>query len=88
MALPRRERAPRPAREEGARAALTELDALAQDARLAQYQPYWAARAEVLSRCGERGAALEAYKLAIGLESDPAVRRFLQGRAASQSGAR
>ena len=68
---------------EGAPAALAALDALAPDARLRDYQPYWAARAELLARCGAREQAREAYGRAIGLERDPAVRRFLQGRAAS-----
>ncbi len=64
----------------GPAAGLTELDALAGDARLAEYQPYWAARAGLLARAGEIDAADAAYQMAIGLESDPAVRRFLQGR--------
>jgi len=61
---------------------LDALAALADDARLAEYQPYWAARAELLARKGEAAAASEAYERAIGLESDPAVRRFLQKRRA------
>jgi RNA polymerase sigma-70 factor (ECF subfamily) len=66
----------------GPSAGLAELDALAGDARLAEYQPYWAARAGLLARAGEIAAADAAYELAIGLESDPAVRRFLQERRA------
>ena len=62
----------------GPQAALEALDALAGDARLAEYQPYWAARAGVLARTGDRQQADSAYERAIGLESDPAVRRFLQ----------
>jgi predicted RNA polymerase sigma factor len=62
-------------------AGLAALDALAGDARLADYQPWWAARADLLARCGQRAQALAAYQRAIGLESDAAVRRFLQGRA-------
>ena len=50
---------------------------VADDPRLADYQPYWAARAELLARGGTRAAARDAYDLAIGLERDPAVRRFL-----------
>jgi RNA polymerase sigma-70 factor (ECF subfamily) len=65
---------------QGARAALVELDALESDARLAEYQPYWAARADLLSRAGEQEAAQAAYRRAIGLEPDAAVRRFLQRR--------
>ena len=65
---------------EGAAAGLAQLDALADDARLADYQPYWAARATLLARTGDTAAAASAYERAIGLESDPAVRRFLQER--------
>ncbi len=70
------------AQTEGARAALGALDALEQDPRLAEYQPYWAARAELLAQSGQAAAAAEAYDRAIGLEFDPAVRRFLQERRA------
>jgi RNA polymerase sigma-70 factor (ECF subfamily) len=66
----------------GAAAGLAALTALAGDVRLAQYQPYWAARAELLSRLGETAGAQAAYEQAIGLEPDPAVRRFLQRRQA------
>ena len=64
----------------GPDAALAALDAIADDPRLSQYQPYWAARAELLARAGERAEAQLAYQRAIGLERDPAVRRFLQQR--------
>lgn len=63
----------------GAAAGLAALDELAGDKRLADYQPYWAARAELLARTGDPAADI-AYQRAIGLESDPAVRRFLQDR--------
>ena len=63
----------------GAEMGLANLDALAADKRLADYQPYWAARADLLARC-KRAGADEAYRRAIGLEADPAVRRFLQQR--------
>jgi len=66
----------------GPAAGLAALDALASDARLADYQPYWAARADLLARSGDVDLALQAYRRAIGLESDPAVRQFLQQRAA------
>ena len=59
------------------------LNALASDTRLADYQPYWAARAHLLARSGAIDLALHAYRQAIGLESDPAVRHFLQQRAAA-----
>lgn len=67
---------------QGPAAALAALDAVAGDARLAQYQPYWAARAGLLERLGDRDAADRAYELAIGLEPDAAVRAFLQQRRA------
>jgi RNA polymerase sigma-70 factor (ECF subfamily) len=66
------------AETKGPKAGLAALDALAEDARLADYQPYWAARAGLLARAGEIDAADHAYQRAIGLEADPAVRRFLQ----------
>lgn len=69
------------AQAEGPQAGLAALEAL--DARqLADYQPYWAARAHVLAACGRRGEAVDAYQRAIGLERDPAVRAFLQAQAA------
>jgi RNA polymerase sigma-70 factor (ECF subfamily) len=63
---------------EGAGAGLAALDDLSGDSRLAQYQPYWAARAELLARTGANDESRRAYEIAIGLERDPAVRRFLQ----------
>ena len=68
------------AEAEGPAAGLALLDAAAADARLQEYQPYWAARAELLARVGDVTSAAEAYQLAIGLEPDLAVRRFLQRR--------
>lgn len=64
----------------GAGTALEALQEVAADVRLAGYQPYWAARAELLARSGAHGKARRAYEIAIGLERDPAVRRFLQHR--------
>jgi RNA polymerase sigma-70 factor (ECF subfamily) len=61
---------------------LRSLDALADEPRLADYQPYWAARADLLARVGRKEEAAAAYARAIGLERDPAVRSFLQRRAA------
>jgi RNA polymerase sigma-70 factor (ECF subfamily) len=62
----------------GAAVGLAALDAIGTDARLADYQPYWAARAGLLARTGALEAAAAAYTRAIGLEADPAVRSFLQ----------
>jgi predicted RNA polymerase sigma factor len=61
-------------------AALQAMPQVANDARLVDYQPYWAARAELLSQNGAYSEARQAYEVAIGLERDPAVRRFLQQR--------
>jgi len=68
------------AETQGPVAGLAALDALGEDRRLAEYQPYWAARADLLVRTGAMAEADRAYELAIGLESDPAVRRFLEQR--------
>jgi RNA polymerase sigma-70 factor (ECF subfamily) len=64
----------------GASAGLDAIPDMAADARLAEYQPYWAARAELLSKTSARDQAHSAYAMAIGLERDDAVRRFLQRR--------
>jgi len=64
----------------GAAAGLELLDRLSDDPRLAEYQPYWAARADLLARAGDREAADHAFQRAIGLERDPSVSAFLQRR--------
>ncbi len=63
----------------GPRAGLEALRAI-EDGRLADYQPFWAARADLLAQLGDHAQAAAAYDRAIGLERDEAVRRFLQGR--------
>jgi predicted RNA polymerase sigma factor len=68
---------------QGTVAALEALEEVAADARLAEYQPYWAARAELLAKTALYNEARHAYEIAIGLERDPAVRRFLQRRHAA-----
>ena len=65
---------------DGAGAALAAMEEVAANDRLAEYQPYWAARAELLAKTGAHGEARRAYEMAIGLERDPAVRGFLQRR--------
>lgn len=70
---------------QGPAAGLAALEALAADRRLAEYQPYWAARAGLLALTDQAGAADQAFERAIGLEPDPAVRRFLQRRRARLS---
>lgn len=71
------------AEAEGAVAGLAALYVLGDDKRLNEYQPYWAARAGLLARLGNVPDATEAYDRAIGLERDPAVRRFLQEKRAA-----
>lgn len=71
------------ARSAGAPQGLLALAPLAADPRLADYQPYWAARADLAWRCDRLDEAAQAFTQAIGLERDPAVRRFLQRRAAA-----
>ena len=61
--------------EEGL-AALAELDA----ARLADFLPYQAARADLLARAGRLQDARAAYDAAIALDPEPAEARFLAAR--------
>jgi RNA polymerase sigma-70 factor (ECF subfamily) len=61
-------------------AGLAALEECSREKSIQQYQPYWAARAGLLACSGDYAAAHESYQRAIGLESDPAVRRFLQNR--------
>ena len=71
------------AETDGPAAGLAALAAVDGDGRLSQYQPYWAARAALLASAGDIDAADAAFAQAIGLERDPAVRRFLQHRRAA-----
>jgi RNA polymerase sigma-70 factor (ECF subfamily) len=66
---------------EGAAAGLAALERMGVEERLRDYQPYWAARAELLAGAGAAAEARQAYEKAIGLERDPAVRRYLRRRA-------
>jgi RNA polymerase sigma-70 factor, ECF subfamily len=70
----------------GPQRALEELSSVASDPRLVEYQPYWAARADLLARINSREESHRAYSIAIGLERDPAVRRFLEQRQALVDG--
>lgn len=67
---------------EGANAGLAALNAVSADARVVEYQPYWAARADLLARTGAHREARDAYEIAIGLERDASVRRLLDRRRA------
>jgi RNA polymerase sigma-70 factor, ECF subfamily len=64
-------------------AALDSMPDPASDPRLTEYQPYWAARAELLARTGRVREAHHGYEIAMGLERDPSVRRFLAERQAA-----
>jgi RNA polymerase sigma-70 factor, ECF subfamily len=55
------------------RAALAELAA----SDVVGYQPYWAALAHLAAASGDEATAREARERAVGLSTDPAVRRFL-----------
>lgn len=61
---------------ERAVAGLCALRAIEAGDALAQFQAYWAARADLEARAGLASAG-EAYARAIGLEADPATRAFL-----------
>lgn len=62
------------------RGGLAALRALDDQASLADYQPYWAARAAVLARAGDLAGARAAYRQALGLTEDEGSRRFLAAR--------
>jgi RNA polymerase sigma-70 factor (ECF subfamily) len=57
----------------GAASGLAALNVVAADARLRDYQPYWAARATLLARTGHGDLSEAAYRRAIGLETDGAA---------------
>lgn len=65
---------------DGPKAALAALAPLATDKRMQGYQPYWAARAHLLARAGQRSEATEAFSVAIGLTTDEAVRAYLRAQ--------
>ena len=67
----------------GAAAGLDAMPDQAADQRLTEYQPFWAARSELLARTGATAEARRANEIAIGLERDPAVRQFLERRRAA-----
>ncbi len=67
------------AESRGAAAGLALLDGI--DAGdVAGYQPYWAVRAHVLAQHGRHREAADAYRRAVGLSEDAAIRAFLQRR--------
>lgn len=68
---------------EGAQAGLAALDSVQSDARMLEYQPWWAARAELLARTSAWAEAGDAYEVALGLERDPSMRQYLERRRAA-----
>jgi RNA polymerase sigma-70 factor (ECF subfamily) len=65
---------------DGPRAGLDLLERLDQDESVRRYQPYHAARADLLRRAERFGEAAEAYARAIELSRNDAERRFLEDR--------
>jgi RNA polymerase sigma-70 factor, ECF subfamily len=63
----------------GPAAGLSALDAVG-DRLLEDYQPYHAARADLLARAGRRADAMAAYDRALALTTNEAERRFLAGQ--------
>jgi RNA polymerase sigma-70 factor (ECF subfamily) len=68
---------------DGPRAALSELAALDADQRMLSYQPYWAAKGQLLALAGDVDRAVEALTVAVGLTTDEAVKGHLLERLAS-----
>jgi RNA polymerase sigma-70 factor (ECF subfamily) len=71
------------AETEGPAAALAAIEPLDADKRMLGYQPYWAAKGHLLARTGANADAAEAFRVAIGLTTDEAVRAYLRGRLAT-----
>ncbi len=63
-------------------AALTMLEEAAGDGKLDHYQPYFAARADLLARGGRREEAKACFERAIDLSDNSSERTFLKGKAA------
>ena len=61
-------------------AGLDALSRLKVDGALETYQPYHAARADLLTRAGRKADAVSAYRTAIGLTDNQPERRFLERR--------
>jgi len=70
------------AEQRGPRSGLAALDAI-DDSQLDAYQPYHAARADLLARAGRSADALTAYDRAIELTTNPSERSFLSTRRAA-----
>jgi RNA polymerase sigma-70 factor (ECF subfamily) len=68
------------AQVEGPEAALAAMAPLAAETRMRSYQPYWAARGHLLASIGANADAAEAFRVAIGLSTDDAVRAYLRAK--------
>ena len=68
------------AQAKGAEQGLAALPVVTDTDPLANYQPYWAAKAELLAQVGDNPHSSAAFLRAISLEADPAVKRFLEQR--------
>lgn len=66
--------------DQGSSAGLKALAQAEDDPAVFQYQPYWAAKAELLGRAGETHGLQDAFAAAIALAEDGAVRRYLEQR--------
>jgi RNA polymerase sigma-70 factor (ECF subfamily) len=62
---------------DGPAAALAELNRVGEDQRLDAYQPYWATRANLLARAERWTEVAGAYRRAISLAQDDAVKDYL-----------
>lgn len=67
---------------DGVTEALEVIDGLAGDRSLDAYQPFHAARADLLRRVGRTSEAIAAYRRALALTDNPTERRFLEARLA------
>jgi RNA polymerase sigma-70 factor, ECF subfamily len=71
------------ARAEGPEAGLRIVESLvANGAALDEYQPYHAARADLLRQLDRKEEAVDAYRRAVELTDGDAERRYLRGRLA------
>jgi RNA polymerase sigma-70 factor (ECF subfamily) len=66
------------AETDGPASAWSALQAVADDKRLLDYQPYWAARGHLAHRAGLKAEAREALTIAMGLATDPPARTYLR----------
>ena len=69
----------------GPQAALTEVERLERDGRLAGYHYLPAIKADLLSRLGRAGEAAAAYRQALALAANDAERAFLDEQIAGQA---